>query len=166
MSAFDSDPPRFTEGTKLSWIRGLIWKFSSPGCAWLGADNSPPHLRTGESYTTTAPPSLLLSSLLRSVCFSDLWGKKTCRNKLEENPPGIFTNEEFHSCCRRWGLLWIKLVSRHFSYGSGQCIRYKISSSHSLKVLLFRWDEAQVVRLKQWSNRTSVSPWCSYARLE
>lgn len=59
MPAFDSSPPGSTEGTKLPWICGLIWEFSSPGCAWLGADNSPLHFRTGESYTTTTVPFAL-----------------------------------------------------------------------------------------------------------
>lgn len=49
MPAFGSDPPWCAEGPKLSRVCGLIWEFSSPGCARLGANNSAPHLRTGES---------------------------------------------------------------------------------------------------------------------
>lgn len=45
MPAFGSDPPWRAEGPKLSRVRGLIWEFSSPGCARLGANNSAPHLR-------------------------------------------------------------------------------------------------------------------------
>lgn len=80
LPALGSGPPRFTDGTKLSWVRGPIWKFSSPGCAWLGANNSPSHLRTGEDYFPP-PLSLFLSPTLGSepvlsLGFSDLQEKK------------------------------------------------------------------------------------------
>lgn len=81
LPALGSGPPRFTDGTKLSWVRGPIWKFSSPGCAWLGANNSPSHLRTGEDYFPPPPLSLFLSPTLGSepvlsLGFSDLQEKK------------------------------------------------------------------------------------------
>lgn len=123
LPALGTDPPRFTDGTKLSWVRGLIWKFSSPGCAWLGANNSPSHLRTGEDYFPPPPPpplSLFLSPTLGSepvlsLGFSDLQEKKYRKKKLEDSSPGLFRNKEYFPLAmkRAFVLLWVGWMTVH-----------------------------------------------------
>lgn len=119
LPALGSGPPRFTDGTKLSWVRGPIWKFSSPGCAWLGANNSPSHLRTGEDYFP--PPTITLS-----ISYSRIWtcsqlrflrptGKKVQEKKLEDSSPGLFRNKEYFPLAikRAFVLLWVGWMTVH-----------------------------------------------------
>lgn len=121
------------------------------------------HLRTSEQVKITPlppPPSLWLSSLPRAVpvlqhqlrFLRPMEKTQNRRNKLEESPPRIFTNEEFHPCCKRQSLLLIKLVSRHLGCGSGQHVRYKMTFSHSLELYFSDW-----MKQKRWGWKSEVT---------